>query len=162
MHRATFAMTLVAAAACQPAAATLSDERKAEIIDEVSAQDAAYWDAWRAADWDRGMAFYLDSPDFVWAAGGAMTFGLDALEELEPRFANVASQMYAFADSRVVVMAPDAAVVTAVGAWSQTDSAGVTTPQRDFAWTALWVLHDGEWKMQLVHMSYPAPLPAVR
>lgn len=162
MLRPMLVLALVAVAGCRPATSELTEARKSEIIDEVSAQDAAYWDAWRAADWDRGMAFYLDSPDFVWAAGGAVTFGLDALEQLRPRFANVASQMYAFANSKVIVMAPNTAAVTAVGAWSQTDSAGVTTPQRDFAWTAIWVLHEGEWKMQLVHMSYPAPLPAVR
>ena len=162
MHRVLLLGMLAATAGCQPAMTDLTDERRAEIVDEVSARDAAYWDAWRAADWDRGMEFYVDAPDFVWAAGGAVTFGLDALEALRPRFASVASQMYAFADSRVIVMAPNMASVTAMGAWSQTDTAGVTTPQRDFAWTAIWVLRDGEWKMQLVHMSYPAPRPAIR
>jgi uncharacterized protein (TIGR02246 family) len=145
--------------ACQPRAADLTEQRKAEIAAEVNALNAEYWEAWRAADWDRGMAYYVDSPDFVWAAGGVVHFGLNVLEEARPGFANVASQMFAFRDSRIIVMAPDAASVTATGTWAQTDSAGVTGPARDFAWTAVWVLRDGGWKIQLVHMSYPVPGP---
>jgi hypothetical protein len=162
MHRAILALTLVVGAACQPATTELTDELKAEIAADVSALNAEYWEAWRAADWDRGMSFYLDSPDFVWAAGGAVYFGLDALEETRPRFATVASQMFTFRDSRVVVMTPTAAVVTAVGEWAQTDTTGVTSIPRDFVWTGVWVLRNDAWKMQLVHMSYPAPAPGDR
>lgn len=154
MGRMILTLAIASAAACQPAATGLTDERKAEITAEVSAINAGYWDAWRAADWDRGMAYYLDSPDFVWAAGGVLTFGLSALEDLRPGFNTVASQTFTFRDSRIIVMAPDAASVAAIGTWAQTDTAGVTGPGRDFAWTATWIRRNGEWKIHLVHMSY--------
>jgi hypothetical protein len=86
-------------------------------------------------------------------------YGLDALQETKPRFANVAKQTFTFRDTRVVVLAPDAAGVVATGTWAQTDTTGVTGPAREFAWTSVWVLREGSWKIQLVHMSYPAPLP---
>jgi ketosteroid isomerase-like protein len=162
MHRPILALTLIASAACQPVTTELTEERQAEIVEEVRAVNAAYWDAWREADWDRGMAFYLDSPDFVWASGGAVFYGLAALEDTRPRFASVASQTYAFRDTRVIVMTPQSAALTAAGSWTQTDTAAVTTPTREFVWTAIWVLHEGEWKMQLVHMSFPAPWPGSR
>jgi hypothetical protein len=162
MHRLMLPLTMLALAACQTAITELTDERKAEITGEVTALNAGYWEAWRAADWDRGMSYYLDSPDFVWAAGGAVYFGLDALEETRPRFANVASQVFTFRDSRVVVMTPTAAVVPAVGEWAQTDTTGVSSIPRDFVWTGVWVLRNDAWKMQLVHMSYPAPAPGDR
>jgi uncharacterized protein (TIGR02246 family) len=141
--------------ACGPGMGDLTDQRKAEITAEVNALNAEYWDAWRAADWDRGMAYYVDSPDFVWAAGGAVFVGLSALQEARPGFASVASQAFTFRTSNTFVMAPDAATVTALGTWSQTDTAGVTGPSREFAWTAVWLLRDGAWKMHLVHMSFP-------
>jgi hypothetical protein len=147
------------AVACRPGTMELTDGRKAEIAAAVNTANVEYWDAWRAADWDRGMSYYHDSPDFVWAAGGTVYYGLNALKDAQPRFENVASQTFTFRDSRTVVMAPDAASVTALGTWAQTDTAGVTGPSREFAWTALWMRRDGEWKMHLVHMSYPVRGP---
>jgi hypothetical protein len=67
----------------------------------------------------------------------------------------VASQTFTFRDSRTVVMEPNVATVTALGTWTQTDTTGVTGPSREFAWTAVWTLRDGDWKIHLVHMSYP-------
>ena len=155
MRRAILALTIVAAAACGPAATDLSEEQKAEVAAAVSAANTAYWDAWRAADWDRGMAFYIDSPDFIWAAGGVVYYGLDELEAARPGFANVASQTFTFRQTEIIVMAADAASVTATGTWAQTDTTGVTGPTREFAWTAVWILRHGEWKIHLAHMSYP-------
>ncbi|MFQ6044962.1 MAG: nuclear transport factor 2 family protein [Gemmatimonadales bacterium] len=157
MRRMVFPLMLMAA--CQPATTELTDERRAEIAAEVNALNSEYWDAWRAADWDRGMSYYADSPDFVWAAGGAVYLGLGTLQETRPRFNHVASQTFTFRESRTVVMAPDAASVTALGTWAQTDTAGVTGPARDFAWTSVWIRSDGEWKIHLVHMSYPVRGP---
>ncbi len=159
MRRMMLPLTLVIVAACRPAATELTEERKAEIVAAVEAVNAEFWDAWRAADWDRGMTYYLDSPDFVWAAGGAVFYGLDMLEQYRSGFDNVASQTFTFRDSRVIVLEPDAASVVARGTWAQTDTTGVTGPARDFAWTSVWVLRDGTWKIQVVHMSYPVPPP---
>lgn len=158
MHRLMVPLLLVVTA-CRPGTMDLTEDRKAEIAADVSSRNAEFWDVWRAADWDRGMSYYFDSPDFVWAAGGAVYFGLNALKEARPAFATVARQTFTFRNSRTIVMAPDAVSVTALGTWAQTDTAGVTGPAREFAWTAVWLLRDGEWKMHLVHMSYPVRAP---
>jgi ketosteroid isomerase-like protein len=159
MHRLIPPLMLVVAA-CQPGTTELTEQQKAEIAAEVNTLNTEYWDAWRAADWDRGMAYYLDSPDFVWVAGGAAFFGSTVLEEYRDGFAHVASQTFAFRDSRTIVMAPNAASVTALGTWAQTDTAGVTGPARDIAWTAIWIRRDGQWKIHLAHLSYPVRQPA--
>jgi ketosteroid isomerase-like protein len=155
--RRLIAPLLLVAVACQPGTRELTQERRAEITTQVNARNAEFWEAWRAADWDRGMAFYVDSPDFVWASGGAVFFGKSTLEGARSGFANVASQAFAFRETRTVVMAPDAASVTAIGTWSQTDTAGVTGPRRDIAWTGIWILRDGEWKLHLAHLSFLVP-----
>jgi ketosteroid isomerase-like protein len=154
MRRMIVPLMLVVVA-CQPGTTKLTEKQKAEIAAKVYTVNAEFWDAWRAADWNRGMAYYLDSPDFVWAAGGAAYFGSTVLEKYKPGFANVASQTFTFRDSRIIVMAPDAASVTAIGTWAQTDTAGVTGPARAFAWTGIWILRDGKWKIHLAHLSYP-------
>lgn len=146
-------------AACSPATTELTDAEKAAIAADVNAITSEYWDAWRAADWDRGMSYYLDSPDFVWASGGTVYFGLSVLEGYKPAFDNVASQSFIFSESRTTVMAPDAASVTAVGTWTQTDTTGVAGPMQDIVWTGVWIQRDGEWKIHLVHLSSP---PSVR
>jgi ketosteroid isomerase-like protein len=157
MRRTVLSLMLLTLAACQPPATELTEEQKAQITAEVRQLDTEFWNAWREADWDRGMAFYYDSPDFVWAADGIVTMGLDKLEALRPDFANVASQTFTFMTTRLVVMASDAVSMTALGTWTQTDTTGVTGPPEDFAWTAVWVRRDGEWKIHLVHMSNPTP-----
>lgn len=161
MHRMIVLLILVVVA-CRPGTMELTEERKAEITAELYPINAEFWAAWRAADWDRGMQYYLDSPDFVWVAGGAAFFGKAVLEEYKPGFANVASQTFAFRDSRIIVMAPDAASVTAIGTWAQTDTAGVTGPAREVAWTGIWIRRDGEWKIHLAHLSYLVREPTSR
>jgi ketosteroid isomerase-like protein len=150
---------MLLAVACRTGTTVLTEERKAEITAEVNTANTAFWDAWRAADWDRGMAFYVDSPDFVWAAGGAVYFGKNTLEQYKAGFGAVKSQTFAFRDSRTIVMTPDAASVTATGTWIQVDSAGVSGPPREFAWTGIWILRDGKWKLHLAHLSYPVRAP---
>ena len=156
MRRVVFPLMLLAIA-CQPRTTDLTDTEKAAIANEVNALNAEYWDAWRAADWDRGMSYYFDSPDFVWASGGTAYFGLDVLERLRSAFENVASQTFTFSDSRTVILAPDAVSVTAIGTWSQTDTMGVTGPVQELVWTGIWIRRNDEWKIHLVHLSYPPP-----
>jgi len=158
MRYTWFMVALAGAVACQPGTGELTDERKAEVIAEVGARNLEYWDAWRAADWDLGMSFYADTPDFIWAAGGTIVYGYDIMEAQRGGFASIASQTYTFRTNRVTVMASNAATVTATGRWSQTDTTGVTGPARSFAWTAVWLEQDGEWKIHMVHMSFlPSP-----
>jgi ketosteroid isomerase-like protein len=157
--RRTIVPLMLVAVACRPGTRELTQEQKTAIAAEVNAVNAGFWDAWRAADWDRGMSYYFDSPDFVWAAGGAAFFGKATLEGYRPGFANVASQVFAFRDSRTIVMAPGAASITATGRWAQIDTAGDTVLRREFAWTGIWVQRAGEWKLHLAHLSYPVPAP---
>ncbi|NIN49579.1 MAG: hypothetical protein GTN62_05645 [Gemmatimonadales bacterium] len=56
-----------------------------------------------------------------------------------------------------MVLAPDVVCVTQLGTVSVTDTAGVTGPEIAFAYTAIWVRRNGEWKVLLGHESIPAP-----
>jgi uncharacterized protein (TIGR02246 family) len=149
---------LVVFAACQTATMELTDVEKAAIADEVNAVNAEFWDAWRDADFDRGMSYYYDSPDFVLAFDGAVDYGHATVDaKFRPIFASVASQTLTVTDSRTTVLAPDVVCIMETGTWSQTDTAGVTGPETDLALTSIWVLRDGEWKIHIAHESLPTP-----
>ena len=146
------------ATACQPATTELTEEQKAEIAAEVSAINAEWWDLWRAADIDRGMSYFYDSPDLVFAMEGALTHGyadLDAIVRTE--MASVASQEIKFIDSETTVLAPDAVCITEAATFTATDTAGVTTPEATFAITTIWMRRGGEWKIHMSHESMPSP-----
>lgn len=149
--------TAIAAVACQPAQTTLTAEKKAEIVEQVNAANDAYWDASRSGDWDREKAFYLQTPEFVWVSGGRAFWGFQKLEDARLAVHNLASQIFRFRHEETLAVAPDVASVTAEGLWAQTNTDGVTSPERPFAWTAVWVRHDSEWRMHSVHMSFPVP-----
>ena len=154
MQRLMVPILLVAAvAACRPATTTLTEEQKAEIEKEVNAANAAYWDASRAGDWDREKAFYLQTPEFVWVSGGRAFWGYQKLADARAAHQDLVSQTFVFRHTETLAITSDVASVTAEVLWTQTTSDGVTTPEREFGWTAVWVRHEDGWKMHLVNMS---------
>jgi hypothetical protein len=143
-------------AACQPAATELTEEQKLAIAEEVNEVNAEFFDVWSQADWERGMTYYYNSPETVWATEGTLDYGYSEIDaKYRPTFAGVASQIFTITDSRTTVLAPTVASFTANIAWSRTDTTGVTGPEMKIAWTAIWVLREGEWKVQTAHVSMP-------
>ena len=157
MRRMILPLMLVVVA-CQPAAMELTDAEKAAIADDVNAITAEFFDVWRAADWERGMTYYYDSPEMVWAWEGVIDYGYAEVDaKYRPGFASVASQTFDITDSRTTVLSRDVVLFTATMLWSQTDTAGLTGPEMHIAWTGVWVLRDGAWKVQHAHTSQPPP-----
>ena len=151
---AAFALTVLAA--CQPAATELTVERKAEVAAEVELIHGQFCDAWRETDFERGMSYYLNSPEFTFTYQGQMISGYAAFWDLgESAFANVASQTISFDESKTTVLAADVVSVTAQGTYAPTDNAGVTGPESAFAFTTVWVQRDGEWKVIVASNSEP-------
>ena len=152
---AAFALTVFAA--CQPATTELTVEQKAEIAAEVELVHGQLWDAWRETDLHRGMDYYRNSPEFTFAMEGQLFNGYDALHDAaHEMFASTASQTITLAESQTTVLAPDVVCVMEQGIGAATDTLGVTGPANPFAFTAIWVLRDGEWKVDLAHFSNPA------
>jgi hypothetical protein len=158
MRRTVLPLMLLVAAACQPATTELTDAEKAAIADEVNAINAEFWDVWRAADYEQGMLYYLNSPDLAFAMEGVVDYGYAEIDaKYRPWYANVASMTITVTDSRTTVLARDVVYIMETGTSSPTDTAGVTGPESPFALTHIWVLRDGEWKIHLGHQSLPTP-----
>ncbi len=160
MRRLTLAALSLAfmATACQPATTELTEEQKAEIAAEVNAINAEFWDVWRAADFDRAMSYYHNSPDLAFAMEAVVDYGYAEIDaKYRPGFASVASQTLTVTHSRTTVLAPDVVCIMETARMSQTDTAGVTGPETDVALTNIWMLRDGEWKIHISHESLPTP-----
>jgi uncharacterized protein (TIGR02246 family) len=136
----------------------LTADQKAAIADTVNALHAASWDAWRAADVDKGLSYFLNSPDVWWGEEGHALQGYADVEAYFRGSANGVSRYdITISDSRTVVLAADAVAVLQQGVFSATDSAGTTTPEQSFLMSATWVRRDGQWKILYGHESYPVP-----
>ncbi len=157
-HFAFLAAALIAAAACAPAPAELSDDDRQAVHDEVAAQLESFWQVWRQADFDRGMALYDDHPDFSFASEGTMWRSRAAADSaFRPTFADVQSQNVEFEETHIVVLGRDHVYSAQRGTYSQTLADGTTTPPSTFAFTMVWVRSNGEWKVRLGHHSEPSP-----
>ena len=160
MRRLTLSVLSLAflATACQPATTELTDEHRAALADSVLAMQSESWEPWLVADVDAGMQSLLNSPDVGWGWNGDMRYGHDTIAEWFRRaLEGVASQEFTSADRRAVVLAPDVVCVMESGTIAMTDTAGVTSPPTAFAFTAIWVRRDGEWKIHLGHESSAVP-----
>lgn len=147
--------TAVMLAACSQAT-ELTDYQKGEIAAEVELLHNQSADAWSAADLDRAMPFYRDAPGYAQAMDGELTTGFAAVEEFwRSTFANVTSQTLNISDLQTAVLSPDVVLVNEVGTYTVTDTLGVTGPDVHYVYTAIWVLGDGEWKIQFAHQSSP-------
>ncbi len=157
MRRFVFAaFALIVLVACQPATTELTEEQKAEIAAEVDLIHGQMWDAWRDADYDRGVS-YFDTDGLQFAFEGAVYdySGFDAM--WRPAFASVASQTFTIAETQTTVLSPDVVCIMNAGTYTVTGDDGVTTPEESFAFTGIWENREGEWKLILIHESVPTP-----
>lgn len=157
-HAASLVLTSCLIAACNPSPATLTDSERAAITDSVSVVLDAFWNAWRQADYEAGMSYYLNSPQTIFTGSGVTLHGYDAMfEAFQPAFVGIAQQRMDIDDTNMIVLSPDAVHVSQSGVYSQTDTAGVSGPDIPFSFSTTWVLRDGEWKIITCHQSDRRP-----
>jgi hypothetical protein len=147
------AMALVVACANTEPPPFTEAERSA-IRDEVATQLEGYWDRWRAADFEGGVAYYDDHPDFV-TAHNATTYRplATALAAFRTVFDSIGRQEITIDEVHIAVPARDLAYVTERGTFVVVDRNGTAAPRQAFAATHLWVRVDGQWKVRSFHES---------
>jgi len=151
---AVFALSVFSA--CQPAAIELTEERKGEIAAEVELLHTQWVDAWKAADVDRGMSFFADTPELIEAVDGEVTQGFSTIAQgWRSTFASIESQRIRISDVHTVVLAPDVVCLTEDGIYVVTDTAGVVGPETPYVYTSIWVRDGGQWKIHFGHQSSP-------
>jgi len=157
MRRFLFAaFTVTVLASCQPATTELTVQQKGEMAAEVELVLDSFWDAWRAADVDRGMSYYLNSPEMIWASGDQVVRGWTAVNDIA-QAADIASQAIILTESHTTVVALGVVHVMQRGSYSVTTLDGTTGPAFPCTVSSVWVRSDGEWKAQFVHVAQTLP-----
>jgi hypothetical protein len=152
---AVFVLLLVSG--CQaPPPAEMTEAERAQIEAEVNAIHAESLDAWRAVDVDRGLSFYPNIPEITYATDGDLFVGPSEVEdEARAWFADVARQTITITESHTTVLSSNIVCINQRATYTLTNNAGVTAPESFFAGTYIWVLRNGEWKMEISHESTP-------
>ncbi len=149
------ALASSALVACQPAATELTDTEKTALADSIGVVLQEFWDAWAETDFDRGMLYYLDSPDmtFSWGAG-RMILGFDAADaSWRPMFETVEKQVIDMADTHINVLDRDVVSASQRGSYTPQFRSGDTGPTYQFSFTTVWVRADDGWKIIAGHQS---------
>ena len=155
MRRIVFAVFAVTVfISCQPADTEMTVNQKAEIAAEVELLHGQFWDAWRETSIERGMSYYLNSPDITFVSREGTTVGFDALHDAaHSGFADLASQVITITESRTTVLAANVVSMVVGERYTQTNREGVTGPEGNNIYTFIWVHRNGEWKVQSAHAT---------
>jgi hypothetical protein len=152
-------LSLAFLAACQPATTELTEEQKAEIAAEVNVRLDAVWDELKQPDFDRLATFFHRTPGALSVSNGRFIEWSPARDSINrAALAEWEDQVLTISETRTVVLSPDVVYTMRVGTDSITYRSGEVIPTRPWAWTCLWVLRDGEWRIMYVHGSHPSPL----
>ena len=158
MRRSALAvLSLVFLAACQPATTELTDAQKVEIEQAVIQAYQGYWNVWTAQESVDGYMGYFHD----WAVSpldGFESIAAVRAETLE-LWAYYRSWEVELGETRVLVLAPDVAVLEGTSVSVVTDITGLV-----MEWTQrsswVWILRDGQWKIVTggFHINQQFPL----
>jgi hypothetical protein len=152
---ATALSILVLAGCATPPADDAELDRQAVAM-EIAAFTDAFWDAWGdgLSGVDRAMALFDDHPDFAYAAQGRVWRSLaDLTGTFRSAFQVVQSQAVEIEETSIAVLGPDVAHLMQRGAYTITDTDGVVSERRPFAFSGLLVRTGSGWRVRRAHLS---------
>jgi ketosteroid isomerase-like protein len=150
------ALAVTVLAACQPVTTEFTEEQKSEIATEVNALHTEFMNVMEAAEFDRGMSYFLNSQEFIFANDGVLFAGYDVVyDAFQPAFANMENQTFRTIESHTTVLAPDVVHVLQLGTFIQHYTSGEDGPEAQFVVSVIWVRQNGEWKGHFGHQSTP-------
>ena len=143
----------LSALACQPKPAAFNPEDPA-----VKAQiDAAVRQSMAGAaavDAEKALAVSTKDKDFTFVTGDVMLVGYEEiLSRFKETYSTLEKQHTEITTSRVRLLSPDVALVTAVGEGTYTDKAGFTSEPVGLGATLVFVRTNGEWRVAHFHQS---------
>lgn len=102
------------------------------------------------------------APDAEFIDNGVRFANMTAVRTaFTPVFKGLRKQDIKVERSNIQMITPALAVYTASGTFNATDTAGTTSPRRNFAWTIVWRGDSTSWKATSIHQSIAAPAAAV-
>jgi uncharacterized protein (TIGR02246 family) len=147
------ALSLALLASCQPAGTRLTDAQRAAVADTVRQLTERVLDL--TGDADAWMDLFATGPEFKYVQNGVILSRDDLAEEMETFLGVCAEQSWAWDDMHVVVLGPEAAVVTAIYHGAFTDTAGQRFIFDRAVVTYVYSYRDGAWKIVQAHEYFP-------
>jgi|GEM_PF-1431851 len=151
--RLAAAALALSALACQPKPVAFNPEDPA-VVAQIDAAMRQAMEGAAAVDAEKALAVTTKDKDFTFITGDLMLTGYD---DILPRFRETYSalekQHTEITTSRVRLLSPDVAVLTAVGEGTYTDKAGFTSEPVGLGATIIFVRKNGEWRAVHFHQS---------
>lgn len=128
---------------------------------EVTEVMEAFWEAWMAASFDEGMAYYADDPDLNMITDGFLWESkAQAAEAYRDYFEGMDRQEGVISETRVRALTPTVVEVVQVADFTQYFKDGQILGNQVYAMSWTWVKEGGSWKAVTMHNSMAAPTPA--
>ena len=141
------------ALACQPKPVAF-DPADPAVTARIEAALKQAMEGAAAVDAEKALAVTTRDGDFTFLTGDVMLVGYEAaLPRFKETYAMLEKQHTEILSSRVRLLSPDVAVLTAVGEGTYTDKAGFTSEPVDLGATLVFVRKDGEWRAVHFHQS---------
>jgi hypothetical protein len=136
-----------------PAAATLSPEYRAALVDTISALSDSIIKAGERRDATAMTARFLDGPEAAFGGAGGLVLSADQLRyNVGQGYQSIRSQQFQTMEQRVAILSSDAAVTTGWGNFTAVDTAGARARGKQ-AFTFAWARHEGAWRVIQAHFS---------
>lgn len=141
------------ALACQPKPVAF-DPQDPAVTAQIEASLKQAMEGAAAVDAEKALAVTTRDKDFTFLTGDVMLVGYDdALPRFKNTYAKLQKQHTEILSSRVRLLSPDVALVTAVGEGTYTDTAGFTSEPVGLGATLVFVRRNGEWRAVHFHQS---------
>lgn len=151
--RLAAAALVLSTLACAPKPATFDPEDPAAVAQVRAALKIAMEGA-AAVDAERALSVTTKAEDLSFVTGDVMLVGYDSiLPRFRETYSALQGQKTEFLSSRVRLLSPDVALVTAVGEGTYTDKAAFTSDPVGIGATLVLVRKDGEWRVTHFHQS---------
>lgn len=157
MKKILIPMALLLAGCSPPGEVPFSDAERAAIEDTI----LALWDhtlsGIEEVDAEKAYRLFSDRTDTWYIRDGYLYPSIATAErEYAEGFKALSSQRREMDTVAVTVLNRSAAVLFSMGRFFATDTAGVTHPPLELAWSVVWRLQDDGWRIANMHISFPS------
>lgn len=141
--------------AYQPIHQSTINAQQAAIEDSVKALTNRLTAAAEQVNFDIALSYYSDEYDIGFPNNGRYYPSLDSISKVgRIGYNNLRSQKINVRETKVAVLAPNAAIATVYGDFTATDKLNFTSGS-PFVWTIVFAKAKDQWKIVHLHQSFP-------
>jgi hypothetical protein len=150
----SFILLSVMSFSCQPEQVLSPEDRRA-VAEEVGQLFNQIPEVTNALDFEQLLSHYRESEELTYVAGGRVTRSFAAFSDImDAQFGGVTEANLRWLDTYVDVLSREVVVATANFEFNARLESG-DTAQSAGTYMAIYVLHDGQWRIEYTAHSFP-------